>query len=526
MNLSLRQAHDRLLEEVAERRLAEQRLRESEELYRFVVELTHEAVWVADGDGRLIQVSRRFFEATGMTNEEALGDSWASAVHPDDLPRIKAGREEARRIGRWEQEFRIRSTGGDYRYVRVRAAPVVGEGGEILRWYGTTEDIHEQKTAVAALRETEERYRLASRATDDIIWDWDLVAGTLQWNDAAAAFFGGPPVQPTPLSAWSQLIHPDDGARVGASLEAWIEGSGERWSERYRLRKRDGEYADILDRGYIIRDDQGAAVRAVGAMLDLTERRLAEAKIQRMQDELIHVSRLSAMGAMASTLAHELNQPLTAVANYVQGSLRLMRGGAAEVPGSVLEALEAAEAGALRAGRIVQRLRELVSRGNVSARTESLPQLIEDAGVLAFVDAPLLGIKHRTELDPQARWVEVDRVQVQQVLINLIRNAVQAMADQPVREIVVSTAAMSARMIEVSVSDTGVGLSPERRKETFSPFQSSKPGGMGIGLSICRTIVEAHGGKIWAEDRKGGGTVFRFTLPRTVEEDQERASPF
>jgi two-component system sensor kinase FixL len=223
------------------------------------------------------------------------------------------------------------------------------------------------------------------------------------------------------------------------------------------------------------------------------------------------------MGAMASTLAHEINQPLTAITNYLRGSRRMLDTVEGDRLPEIREALEAAEAGALRAGQIVRRLRELVARGNVSMKTEDLPRLIDEACVLGFVDAHLRRISHRVAADPAARWVYADRIQIQQVLINLIRNAVHAMREQPTRHIRITTALSSSDMVEVSVEDSGVGLSPEIRDALFSPFRSTKAEGMGIGLSISRTIVEAHGGRIWAEDRNGGGAIFRFTLPLAEE---------
>jgi two-component system, LuxR family, sensor kinase FixL len=249
-------------------------------------------------------------------------------------------------------------------------------------------------------------------------------------------------------------------------------------------------------------------------MADLTERQRAEQEMRRMQAELIHVSRLSAMGTMASTLAHELNQPLTAVTNYLRGSRRLLETAKGPTVDQALQALEAAEAGTLTAGQIVRRIRELVARGNSALRPTQLSALIDDAGVLAFLDEHLLGVTHRIEIGPGAEWVEVDKVQIQQVLINLIRNGMQAMQEVERREILLEAKAISPKLVEISVSDTGDGIPAEVREALFSPFKGTKPEGLGIGLSISRTIVEAHGGKIWATDRDGGGTVFHFTLPR------------
>jgi two-component system sensor kinase FixL len=314
---------------------------------------------------------------------------------------------------------------------------------------------------------------------------------------------------------WEERLHSDDRKKVTDSLERAVQRGTPRWSATYRFRQANGDYATFFDRGFLVRDEKGEVTRFVGAMTDLSERQRSEQEIRRMQAELIHVSRLSAMGTMGSTLAHELNQPLTAVTNYVRGSRRLLANGEKDDVARACEGLEAAEAAALRAGQIVRRLRELVARGTAAMRPENLPKLIDEAGVIAFLDAPFMGITPRIELDPAAEWVEADRIQIQQVLINLIRNAVQATRNSERREVVVSTARTAGGQIEVSVADTGGGIAPDVREALFSPFQGTKAEGLGIGLSISRTIVEAHSGKIWADDREGGGTVFRFTLPAT-----------
>ncbi len=497
---------------MAELQAAHTRLQESEERYRVTLELSRQTMWTVDASGNLSYISARGDGPSGLTFATSLGHGWLKAVHPDDrAPLLEEWRRCVAARAPYYFEFRLRHRDGGYRLFASRAALYPLSGSEQPLWYGTSEDIEDRQTAVRALQRTEERYRLAARATNDIIWDWDVLGDRLHWSDAAAPFFGGEIVD-TPLSWWSERLHPADRRAAEGSLRAAVAGDANHWEAVYRLRRADGTYAEIFDRGFISRDEHGRAVRAVGAMADETERREAEAQLQRVQAELIHVSRVSAMGAMASTLAHELNQPLTAATNYIHGSRRLL----AEADGAALpqiaDALAAAENSALRAGQIVRRLRDLVSRGQVASEAASLPRLIAEAGEIAFVDAHLLGIAHRVEVADGAGTVEVDRIQIQQVLINLIRNAVQALEDAPRREILVSARPVPFDMVEISVVDTGPGLSAERLRSLFTPFNSSKPSGMGIGLSICRTIVEAHGGKIWAESSPDGA-VFRFTVP-------------
>lgn len=493
------------------RRAAEARLRESEELHRITLEMSQQIAWTAESDGSGLVMSERYQELTGLSDqEEAL-----QSLHPDDRDLVSSAWEESVASGRpFAVRTRMRMKDGSYRFMRVRATPQRDDSGRILRWYGVTEDMHDQERAEIAQRDVEERYRLAAQATNDAVWDHDFVSGTIDWGDNVAAILGSSsPLGRTPASWWEERIHPDEKLALVQSLTDAIKGSAKRWSGTYRFRRDDGSYADVLDRGFIIRDSRGRAVRAVGAMSDLTERHRAEAEIRRMQAELIHVSRLSAMGTMASTLAHELNQPLTALSNFISGTKRIAE--RPDLPREVLlQALDGAEAAALRAGEILRRLRDMVSRGRVSVGAAHLPQLIDEASVLAFLDEGALGISHRLALDPEAAWVRVDRIQIQQVLINLVRNAVEAMAESATREVVISTR-VAGNMVEVEVADTGTGIAAEPIESLFSEFMTTKSGGMGLGLPISRTIVEAHGGEIRAENRPGGGASFIFTLPRT-----------
>lgn len=248
-----------------------------------------------------------------------------------------------------------------------------------------------------------------------------------------------------------------------------------------------------------------------GFVKDLTEARQTEARMQDLQAELVHMSRLTSMGEMASALAHELNQPLTAIANYMKGSRRLLKASSPRL-GEIDAAIGKAAEQALRAGEIIHRLRDFVARGETDREPESLPKLIEEASALALVGAKEHGVRVRFDLSPDADLVMVDKVQIQQVVLNLIRNAVEAMEDSPRRELEIRTDLTGDGQARVSVSDTGSGLQPDVVDQLFQPFVTTKRTGMGVGLSISRTIIEAHGGQIWAEANPEGGAVFRFTL--------------
>ena len=253
-----------------------------------------------------------------------------------------------------------------------------------------------------------------------------------------------------------------------------------------------------------------------GFVRDLTERRDQERRLQELQSELVHVSRLTAMGEMASSLAHELNQPLSAIASYMKGSVTLL-----ETPDPDLAklrgALDRAGDQALRAGDIIKRLREFVAKGETEHTLEDPARLMEEASALALVGVKDQDVRVDLRLARDIGRVIVDKIQIQQVALNLIRNAIDAMVDAPRRQLEIRVRGDDLRTIRISVADTGPGLDPEVRERLFQPFVTTKVTGMGVGLSICRTIVEAHGGRIWAEDNKGGGAVFSFTLPRAEE---------
>ena len=249
-----------------------------------------------------------------------------------------------------------------------------------------------------------------------------------------------------------------------------------------------------------------------GFIRDLTRRQATEVRLEEMQAELAHASRVSAMGTMASALAHELNQPLTAVANYVEAARDLLANPNADNITIVREALGDAATQAVRAGQIVRRLRDFIARGDTDKRVENLRGLINEANALALIGVAELGIDIRIEIDENISGVLVDKVQIQQVLVNLIRNAVEALIEAPERRLTISAIPVAGQMVQVSVVDTGSGLDADVESKLFQPFVSTKDAGMGLGLSICQTIIEAHDGRIWLDKPVSGGTAFRFTL--------------
>jgi two-component system sensor kinase FixL len=255
----------------------------------------------------------------------------------------------------------------------------------------------------------------------------------------------------------------------------------------------------------------------VGMIRDISERHETQRRMAEMQRELVHVSRLSAMGEMASTLAHELNQPLTAVMNYVQAARRMLEARERFAPERIGETMEKAVEQAGRAGQIIRRLREFIRKGETEKAAADANQIVREASMLGLVGAREAGVAVRFDLTAELPPVLIDPIQVQQVVLNLVRNSMDALAQAERREITVRTGLGGDGFVEVAVTDTGPGLAQEVRDRLFEPFLTTKAGGMGIGLSISRSIIDSHGGELRAEPNPGGGVSFRFTLPVAAE---------
>ena len=352
--------------------------------------------------------------------------------------------------------------------------------------------------------------RLAAlvESSDDAIIAKDLSGVVFAWNRAAERLLGytASEMIGQPLTV---IVPPDR-----LEEEAFILGQiarGER-VEHYDTTRccKDGRVIKVSATVSPIRDATGRITGASKILRDLTDRDARERRIQELQLELTHVQRLTELGQVVTTLVHEVNQPITAIRNYL-GALRRLGGTGNQK--AVQTALERIEDQTRRASEIIQRIRDFVSRRDVQMQAEDLSLVIDEAVVLIRAsltdDVPMLTV----QVDPTEPHVEIDKVQVQQVLFNLMRNGIEAMQDQPRRELMVATKGARGGMVEISVADSGPGLPDDVRSRLFQPFVTTKPTGMGVGLSVCQGIVQLHGGRLWADDAMaGGGTVFRFTV--------------
>jgi two-component system sensor kinase FixL len=495
----------------------------AEELALLIDGATSLAIYMLDEKGRVAIWNKGAERIKGWKEEEILGRSSATFYPPEDVANGKpeADLAYARDHGRFqEKSWRLRKDGSEF-LADVTITPLHDEDGR-LRGYGkVVRDITDEKGAERAIEKREAQLNSILATVPDAMVVIDAEGTMLSFSAAAQRMFGYEEAEVLGRNVSMLMPSPDREAHdfyIARYLEtgkAHIIGS----TRRVMGCRKDGT---LVPHELAIGEATGGGERVfTGFMRDLTAEEATAAHLKDLQAELIHVSRVSAMGAMASTLAHELNQPITAVVNYVQIAHVLLEDPDPETIAEVREALADAASESLRAGQIVRRLRDFVARGEVQKQVEDLPKLIEEACSLGLVGVSEHGIRTRLALDPAATPVLADRVQIEQVLVNLIRNAAEAMADSPVRELTISSALEGPAMVRVTIADTGPGLAEEVASQLFQAFLSTKTEGMGLGLSICRTIVEAHGGKIWVDTPAEGGTRFHFTLMHIVSEDRD-----
>jgi two-component system sensor kinase FixL len=343
--------------------------------------------------------------------------------------------------------------------------------------------------------------------SDDAIIAKDLNGVILSWNKAAERLLGytASEVIGQPIT----VIFPADRIEEEAFILDRIRcGETVYHHKTARLRK-DGQIISMSVTISPIRNASGEVVGALKILRDLTNRNARDERIRELQAELVHVQRLTELGQVVSTLVHEVNQPLTAISNYVNACRRLVTAGDGE---RIQAALERIADQTNRTREVVQRIRDFVKKRDVQMQAEDLSQVIEEAIGLTRISVRDAGLTIGVQMNPTGLQVEIDKIQIQQVLFNLLRNGIEAMQDQSRRELLIATKRAQPEMVEISVADTGPGLPPEVRKKLFQPFVTTKANGMGVGLSVCRAIVELHGGQLWADANPSGGTVFRFTV--------------
>jgi PAS domain S-box-containing protein len=502
-----------------------QRSDEREASRKAIIETIPALIWTASADGLRDFHNRRWLEFTGLSAEEAAGDGWISAIHPEDRGRALETWRRATQSGEpFEDEARFRSARGEYRSFLARAQPMREASGAVAKWYGSTIDIEEQKRIREALRESEQRFRDYAETTSDWFWEtgpdhrFTTFRGTVAGIDVSSIWGA------TRWELANDLEEePEKWRTHRVALDAHLPFRG----FTYELAHPDGVARYISTSGKPLFDRGGHFLGYRGTSADVTatvRAAQAEKALAAARAELAHMARITTLGELTASIAHEINQPLAAVVTDAGAALRWLSG---HVPNleEARQALQRIVKDGHRASDVIQRIRALARKSPTQAAPLDINELILSVIALTRSEVQRNRILLRTELTGDLPIVHGDWVQLQQVMLNLIMNAIEAMIAAGPRDVVIASAKRDEHGVIVAVRDSGPGVDEEVLHRLFDPFYTTKAGGMGMGLAISRSIIDAHGGRLWASANAPRGAVFQFTLPAKVASVVSVAAP-
>ena len=493
----------------------EEALKESEQRFRQVAETVADFIWEVDVHGLYTYASPSVEKIMGYTPSELVGKKhFYDLFKPSVREELKAA---AFQVFADRQSFRDFpnpnvSKSGKTVHLETSGVPMLDSAGNLTGYRGADSDVTERKRVEEAMQESETRFRTVANTAPVLIW--------MSSTDKFCTFFNQPWLDFTGRTleqelgnGWTAGVHADD---LAACLKIYNESFDARlpFTMEYRLRRHDGQYRWIADHGVPRYDSQRNFLGYIGSCADVTERRQAEAEAQQRRAELAHVARVSTVGALAGTLAHELNQPLNAILNNAQAGSRFLAGKTPDLA-EVRGALDDIAQDTKRAGEVIRQIRAFVKKDEPKFQSLDLNRVIEEVVRLLHGDSQIRKVGVALELAPDLPPARGDSVQIQQVVLNLLLNAFDAMKDVPEggRTVLLRTRQPEAASLQIEVRDRGTGVSPERLMNLFEPFHSSKREGLGLGLSISHSIIEAHRGRLWAENNPDRGATFYFTLP-------------
>ena len=502
-----------IIRDTTAQKLTEEALAQSEAQFRQIAEALPQLVWTSQPDGTHDFFNGRWYAYSGVTP----GDEhwqWKDYAHPEDWPESAAQWARSLATGEpYEMEYRIRcAADGQYRWFIGRAEPVRNEAGEVVRWFGTSTDVHDLYETRARLQANGERLRLVQLATDDVVLDWDAESDTVAWSPAVARVLGWPEaVDGTPASWWADRIHPDDRTRVLGACQAVLLGDETALQQEYRFQRGDGTYAFVLDRGHVVRGPGGRVVRIVGTMLDLSVRKAFETELVAAREAAETAARLKS--SLLANMSHELRTPLTAILGYAEML-------ADEAPPDIQDLVEPIARGGQRLMDTLNSVLDLaqIDAGGRVLSAQPLCLLAEAEAVCAAL-RPLAGAKGLDlRVVGAATGALADGPALQRVLTTLVGNAVK-FTDHGSVTVEVSDDGSAAVL---RVADTGIGIAAGFLPELFSEFKQESEGdgrqyeGNGLGLAVAKRLVGLMRSEISVESRKGAGSVFTVRLPRAT----------
>ena len=470
------------------------------------------AAWRTQPDGAIDGLNQEWLDYTGLTREQGSGAGWVSAFDPDEAAmnhwtRMRAEGREG------EVELRVRRHDGVFRRFVVRIRPYRDKSGQIVKWYGTNIDIEDLKQAQDKLRRNEALLAQGQRVSATGNFLWRLESDEISFSDELYRIFGFELSTVLTVDRVVARVHPEDRPRFMESFDLARTGMANHEYD-IRLQMPDATVKHVRTSAHVSHGAEGTA-ELVGVMQDTTARTLAEEALGRVRSELAEMTKVASLGALTASIAHEVSQPLVGIAINASTGMRMLTADPPNVEGA-LEPLRRVARDSDRASNVIVRLRAMFANKDVAFTAVDLNEATREVLALSIGDLQRNQVVVRAELGSPLPQVRGDRIQLQQVILNLFLNAIEAMTDvddRP-RQLVVRTGLNDETSACLSVADVGVGLRPEDAEKVFGAFYTTKKGGMGIGLSVSSTIVRRHGGRIWATpNRDGPGTTFSFSMP-------------
>jgi len=478
---------------------------------RLLVETIPALVWRAAPEGNIDYINKRVLEYLGAPFGEIIGWGWMEKIHPDDVAfKVSTWLKNLKSGNPHDAVCRIRGADGGYRWFEVRGEPLRTHDGTILNWYGVLIDIDNRRKAEEALRESEYKLRQIVEAVPSMLWVTGPDGEPTHVNQRVLDYTGARFENILHLG-WKEFLHPEDFSATASAFFRAIQ-TGTSYQAMQRLRRADGEYRWHHSRAEPLRDRQGRIIEWYGLSVDVDERKKAEDQLRSIQARLARASQIAAVAELSASMAHEINQPLSAVVANAQTCQTWLSGSNPNIA-LARAAVDRIVRDATAAAEVVRRIRALFKQSAPEKSQLQINEVIEEVWRLLQGEISRRGVMGELDLAQQLPPLAADRIQVQQVLVNLIRNAAEAMdASESPKQLIVRSRHVDGRII-VEVCDSGPGLSD--KEKAFEPFYSTKQNGMGVGLAISRSIIQAHDGELWARDNAPKGTILTFTLPAT-----------
>ena len=505
-----------LLTDIEDRKRAEEAVLASEENLRLIINTMPVLAWSGRPDGGVDFFNQRWLDYTGLTSTEARDWGWAQSFHPDDMGRVTVYWQSMMSTGEsGEIEARLRRHDGSYRWFFIRADPLRDDSGAIIRWYGTNTDIEDRKRTEEELRRKEAFLTKAQRLSATGSFSWSLDTDEITFSEETYRIFGFEPNEVVTFELMATRIHPEDLPLMAERSEA-ARRTGEGHDYEIRLIMPDGSLKYLHTNSNEARDSNGRR-EYIGAIQDVTQRRIAQDALSQARSELAHISRVTSLSELTASMAHEINQPLSGIITNASILSRMLNADPPNIAGARDAAKRTVRDGN-RASDVIGRLRTLFSKKEFVAEGADLNEVTRE--VIALFLSELQ--KNRTVLQydfaDRLATVRCDRVQIQQVILNLLRNASEAMRDiedRP-RRLLIRTEQAETN-VYLAVQDSGIGFDSTIADRLFESFYTTKSEGMGIGLSVSRSIIEAHQGRLWATKNDGPGATFAFSIPCSLQ---------